>query len=356
MRVNNTNTVTLSQVRKMIRLYGETLTVLVQSEPGCGKSSLLTMLREDMGDAYEYIYVDCPVMDMADIGMAIPNHETQTLQYYTASLFNLSDPRPKVIMLDELLKSDKMLLKIFTRMMLERTVGNLPLPDGSIVFATSNNISDGVGDYLQAHVGNRVCCVELAKDADEWKKWAYSTGQVHPTVMAFAEQFGNALASYRDGDQDDNGMIFNPKKQQQAFVSFRSLTKSSVIIENLDEVGEAATYAALCGTIGKSAAGDMMSFIALRSELPDTQDILRDPMGTLVSSNPSVNLLVVMNTAPVIKTQDELSAAMQYIRRLQSVEIQSIFYTQAVNRPNLRPLAVHNAEINSWARDNLPIL
>ena len=155
--INTVNTVTIDELRILIPTIGKELTPVIQSEPGCGKTSLLKMLEEDMGDEYDYIYVDCPVKDMSDIAMTIPNHDSKTLDTYVGSLFKMDSPKPKVILLDEFMKSPKLLQVIFTRLMLERTVGDNPLPRGSIVFATSNNASDGVGDSMLAHAGNRVC-------------------------------------------------------------------------------------------------------------------------------------------------------------------------------------------------------
>jgi MoxR-like ATPase len=168
--------VSIKELRTAIPLIAPELTIVIQSEPGCGKTSLLGMIAEDNGDKwrsakdgtsiegdkFDYIYVDCPVKDMSDIGMTIPNHATKSLEYYVSSLFNLDDPKPKCIMLDEFMKSPKLLQTIFTRLMLERMVGDRSLTDGSWVIATSNNTSDGVGDSMLAHAGNRVCIAQMA--------------------------------------------------------------------------------------------------------------------------------------------------------------------------------------------------
>ena len=63
----NLVSVSINELRKLIPVIGKTLTPVIQSEPGCGKTSLLSMLEEDLGNGYDYIYVDCPVKDMSDI-------------------------------------------------------------------------------------------------------------------------------------------------------------------------------------------------------------------------------------------------------------------------------------------------
>jgi Ni2+-binding GTPase involved in maturation of urease and hydrogenase len=83
--INTVNTVTIDELRILIPTIGKELTPVIQSEPGCGKTSLLKMLEEDMGDEYDYIYVDCPVKDMSDKAMTIPNHDSKTLDTYVGS-------------------------------------------------------------------------------------------------------------------------------------------------------------------------------------------------------------------------------------------------------------------------------
>ena len=43
-------TATIKELRNLIPIIGESLTPIIQSEPGCGKTSLLNMLIEDFGD------------------------------------------------------------------------------------------------------------------------------------------------------------------------------------------------------------------------------------------------------------------------------------------------------------------
>jgi hypothetical protein len=247
--------VTINELRTTIPLIATTLTPIIQSEPGVGKTSLLKMIEEDMGDKYDYIYVDCPVKDMSDIAMTIPNHDTKTLENYVGSIFKLDSDKPKVILLDEFMKAPKLLQVIFTRLMLERTVGDIPLPKGSMVFGTSNNQSDGVGDTMLAHAGNRVCIFQMQKpDVDSWLEWAGNNG-VHPLIRAFVHTFPKCLHSYLDDGQENNPYIFKPSKQMLSFVSPRSLALASTIIEHKDEIGENATLCGLTGTLGESCAG-----------------------------------------------------------------------------------------------------
>jgi len=366
-KVSFVNTVTINELRKMIPLIASDLTVVVQSEPGCGKTSLLSMMAADNGDKwrspkdgtgiegdkYDYIYVDCPVKDMSDIGMTIPNHVTKQLEYYVAELFNTKSHKPKVILLDELMKSPKLMQIIYTRLMLERMLGDDPLPDGSQIIATSNNASDGVGDAMLAHAANRVCIVRMAKPtADEWLQWATANG-ISRVVRAFVAMFPRVMASYTEGDmQKDNPYIFKPSSGALSFCSPRSLAKCDVIVKHRDAIGENATMVALSGTIGASAAGDMAAFMSLEKSLTDVKDIVKNPLSVTMPKDISAQLMIMFQAVDTLATQDDLTAFMEFVGRIDSSEVQAVFFTMMMRSPKAVRLARNNAKIAEWAKNN----
>ena len=350
--INTVNNVTIDELRKLIPTIGKELTPVIQSEPGCGKTSILKMLEEDLGDKYDYIYVDCPVKDMSDIAMTIPNHDTKTLDSYVGKLFKLDSPKPKVILLDEFMKSPKLLQVIFTRLMLERTVGDVSLPRESIVFATSNNASDGVGDSMLAHAGNRVCILKMQKpDVDTWLKWA-TDNAINPLIRAWVYMFPRSLASYTEGDQVDNPYIFQPSKSNLSFCSPRSLAKASVIVDNKDILGDNAVMCALAGTIGASASADMSAFLSVEKSLPRFKDIIEKPMDINMPTETSALLMLMFQATDNLSSQEHLSAFMQFVNRIESSEIQAVFFTMMVRSKNGVKLARNNAEIAKWATEN----
>ena len=344
--------VTIKELQNVIPTIGTTITPIIQSEPGCGKTSLLKMLEKDLGDKYDYIYVDCPVKDMSDIAMTIPNHDTKSLENYVGSLFKLDSDKPKVILLDEFMKAPKLLQVIFTRLMLERTLGDTPLPEGSIVFGTSNNQSDGVGDTMLAHAGNRVCIMQMEKpNVEDWLTWATENG-VSSLVRAFVHTFPRCLASYLDEGQEDNPYIFNPSKQQLSFVTPRSLDKCSVIVDNRDKLGDNATMCALSGTIGQSASADMNAFLRLEKDLPVFSDIIENPMTAKIPEQISAQLMLMFQAVDKIDSSSTLTSFMKYLKRMESSEMQAVFFTMAVRNSKTVKIARTNPEIADWAKNN----
>lgn len=363
-KINFNEQVSIKDLRQLIPMVAHEITPIIKSEPGCGKTSLLGMIAEDNGDKwrkagdnfpedkYDYIYVDCPVKDMADIGMTIPNHQTKQLEYYVASLFNLNNPRPKIILLDEFMKSPKLLQVIFTRLMLERMVGDVPLPSGSQVFGTSNNESDGVGDTMLAHAANRVMIMRMAKPSvNDWLEWATAKG-VSRVIRSFVAMYPRVLRSYLEDGQEDNPYIFKPNSPALSFCSPRSLAKSDVIVRHADKLPENVLINALAGTIGMSAAKDMVTFVTMEKSLTDVKDVVKDPKGVPVPRDIAGQVMVMFQAIDTIDTQDDLSSFMQFVERIESEEVQSIFFTMAITNTRMVKIARNNEHIKTWAKNN----
>lgn len=350
-KINFRMTVSIDETKELIRTTGDMLTHIVISEPGVGKSTILKMLQAEMGtDEYDFIYVDCPVKDMMDIAASIPNHESRSLEYYVSDLFKMDSGKKKVIMLDEFMKAPKLLQVIFTRLMLERTVGDIELPEGSIVFGTSNNTTDGVGDAMLDHAGNRVCKLYMRKpNAEEWGVWAAKNGIARP-IRAWAAMNPKAFASYLDGDTEDNPYIFKPTTRGQQFVSPRSLAKCDVLVKRKSQITENAMAVGLAGTIGEAAAKSMAAFIALESKLTMTADIIKSPDTTPVPDDTSALIMMMLEASDYLKTQDDLNSYMTFVNRIARGEVQSVFFTMMLRtKPKL---ARFNKAITDWAAAN----
>jgi len=351
-------TLSRSQTKELIKAVGahsetnEGVTVLILSEPGCGKTAILKDLQREMGtEEYDFIYIDGPNKEMMDIAACIPNHDTKALEYYVSSLFKLGNGKKKVIMIDEALKVPKLMQPIYTRMYLERTVGDVPLPDGSIVFATSNNSSDGVGDVLPAHTGNRVAIVKMSKPSmTEWLAWA-SDNSISTVVRATVAMYPRMLKSYMDAEQADNPYIFNPSKPAVSFVSPRSLVKADVIVKA--KLSEDITLGALAGTIGERAARDMCAFISMEAKVTKIEDVIKNPEGVPMPNEDDVAplLLMIFQAIDHINSQDDLNKFQKFVNRIKSQEVQSVWFVILL-RSNKAKLARSNPEVMKWATEN----
>lgn len=328
MRIN------FSQAATLIRTCGATNTFLIQGQPGVGKSAILSTLAAQLPDYYP-AYIDVTNLDLGDLGMPVVNRETMTTSYAPNARFGLGrdQHKPVLLMLDELGKASKPVLNMLLPVILERRLGDVPLPEGSIVFATTNLATDGVSDSLPAHAANRMTVLDFANPtADEWITWAAHNG-VAPEVLAFAKQFPTAFDRYDDLEKGDrNPYIFNPLTgQTKAFCSPRSLHKASHLIAARDVLGE-ALLPALVGTIGEAAARDMEALVHLSDQIPAYDAVIKDPAKCKLPTGVGGYFLMAFSLSGRVKP-DTLDAVLEYIERWESFEASTLFVTTlATNR------------------------
>lgn len=320
---------TIKQIAKLIALTGTTNTVFVQGEPGIGKSSILKALEARLGDKYQYIYIDCPLMDLPKIGL--PYVKDGVTHDAPGAIWGLGDKRPKIIMLDEVSKAANAYKPMFTRLMLERSVGDKPLPHGSIVFATGNNASDGVGDTMQGHINNRITHVPMTKpSAEEWIEWAHENA-VNEIIVSGVHQFPHVMMSYMDDTNGDNPYIFNPKKNRGAFASPRSLYKAGHICDQRTELGMDLTLSALEGTVGVSFARDLVAYMSVADSVPKWGDIEKKPDTLDMPDSPAAQLLLVFGSVQRLN-KDTAESLSKYFMRF-PLELRMLWLRQFRNMP-----------------------
>ena len=309
------DTVSINELRKLIPTISKQdskypnrhITPIIQSEAGCGKTSILNMLKEDLGeDKYDFIYIDCPVMDYSDVQMTIPNHENESLKPYTGSVWKMDSPKPKVIL----------------------------------------------GDGMLAHAGNRVCRIQMKKPStDEWLDWA-NNNNINAYIKSFVKMNPKCLASYRDEGEEENPYIFNPKKSQLSFASPRSIAKLSVIVDNKHLFEDDTVRNAMAGTVGASFAGDFQAILSMESEIPDFLDILKNPEQEDMPEGTQAQQIIMYQAVDRIKSHDDCSNFMKFVRRVPHKEIQAIFFSMILKNKKTVGIASRNKDITQWAKDN----
>lgn len=347
-------TLSIDEVFRTILTLGTSQTIKVVSEPGVGKSTLHQMLRDELGDdEWDHIYFDCTVkQDVSDIGMNIPVHDKKELEFWAAGVFQLHSPKKKVIMIDEIDKLPRMVQPMMNRLSLDHMIGELKLPAGSIVFATSNHATDNVGDSNNALLINRQNKLVMRKaTGEEFAVWAGGKGIV-AELRTWAVMNPGAFASYRDGGQESNRYgIFNPRKAGGAgeqFCSPRSIAACDPVFKKRKVLGEKLTKASLAGTVGAAAAESMAAFLTMANELVSAQTLLKDPEGTPMPEKIAALYITLFNLQDVIDTQDDLGSAMKFVNRVQSSEIKAVFFTTLLRDRRTVRIAKNSNDVKTW--------
>ena len=344
----------LDQVEALIRKSGALRTILVQGDMGTGKSTLLTVLAKALPD-HTPCYFDCTTKDLGDI--TIPNISklddgTGYVTYLTNEELGAHNNTPVIIMIDEFGKANPAVKNALLRLILERKIGSYTLHPDSIIFATTNKGSEGVGDLLPPHARNRMTVVQTRKPTNmEWIEWGINN-EIDHTLLGWCKDNPQLFYSFEDiKDPDDNPYIFHPKQQRAAFVTPRSLEAASDILKARDGLDDQTVTAALMGTIGERGAMDLMAFVKLADQLPSAESIKQDPKNAKVPNSAAGICMVVYRTLASLE-RDWVDPWMDYLVRLDK-EAQGMF-ANGVRAPKYskQSLVMTNKKFTQWAMDN----
>ncbi len=345
------------QAVALILSIGAHRTVLAQGPMGSGKSSMLAAIAA-ANPNHIPCYFDGTTKDLGDI--TIPNIAKMDdgsgyVTYLTNEELGVHNHKPIVLMIDELGKANPAVKNALMRLMLERKIGSYTLHKDSIVFATTNLGSEGVGDLLLAHQLNRLTVVETKKpDAVEWVEWGISNGIDH-TILGWVKDTPQVMQDFRDvKNPDDNQYIFHPQAVgRTAFCTPRSLHAASDILKNRSGLDDDTLTAALMGTIGARAAMDFMAFLKLADQLPSLESIKTDPDTATVPTSASATCMVVFRALSMIE-RDWMDAWMTYMLRL-GTEYQSLFANGVRSNKydsKKQSMVMQNKQFTTWAMDN----
>jgi hypothetical protein len=358
MEVNLNSRVSLKEAAEIVLEIGNTNTCYLVGEPGIGKTSMFENIVANTG--FKGVYIDVPNVELGDIGIPVPNHETKTTAFYPNEYWGFHTGEPLVIFLDEFTKGAQAVQNMFHPLLNERRLGSDKLHKDSIVIIAGNYSGDGVGDTLKAHTRQRVTEIDVKKphagfnadgsiDEDSWGMWAVRN-DIDPTVITFVKEYQQVLASYRDGGQNENPYIFHPKKPGVSVVSPRTLAKASNIVKKRMNITHNSLKASLEGTIGAAAARDMLAYLEVADSLPTWEQITSNPSNAQVPSSPAALCILAFNALQKIE-RDNIGKWFEYMKRTPK-ELQSVFCLSAMKSDSKKALVMTSAPFVDWMRSN----
>lgn len=359
MEVRLTTEITLNEAEELILAVGHTNAVHLVGEPGVGKTAMFERIVERTG--FKGVYIDTPNTELGDIGIPMPNHETKTTALYPNEHWGFHRNEPQVIFIDEFTKpSSQAVQNMLHPLLNERRIGGFRLHPASIVITAGNNTTDGVGDLLKAHSINRLTIAPVKKphagfhpdgsvDEDSWGMWAIKN-DIAEEVVAWVKAYPHALASYRDPSQTENPYIFNPKTPQRSYVSPRSLARASSIIKKRSVLTRNALITALSGTIGDSAARDMVAYVEVSDSLPTWGEVMGDPRGCKLPTSPAALNIMAFGALQRID-RATIGKWFEYLKRTPK-ELQSVFCLSASKHPEKKQILMTSGAFVMWMREN----
>ena len=347
------SSITLADAVDLLVASGDEITYLFSGEMGIGKSSILKTLKKKFGDAYHYCYVDMTIKDVGDF--LIPKVMTvdgvEVCRFVPNEEFGVHFDKPVIVMFDEIGKAMKAVLNASLRPMLERALGGYLFPKGSIIFATTNLSSEGIGDVVPPHARTRVCQAKIRKPrAMEWvEDYAIANG-INAIVIGTVLEHPQMFQSFEEiEDPASNVYINDPRCPRNAVVTHRTMEKASIVLDKTAHLPDDVRLHALCGLIGEPAALDMMTIAKLDEDLPTWDQIVKSPEDTRVPTSAVANCMLVSKACQRVE-RESFGAWMTYVQRMPK-EIQALF-AKTIMRGEKVQMASTFGDFTTWARAN----
>jgi len=183
-------TVTLSEAKSLIRCLSHEQSVLLLSPPGVGKSDVVRQAAAEAG-------LPCKSLLGTQIApedvSGVPRIVGERSVFCPPRVLLPENPEKFCLFLDELPACSPDVQKAFYSLLLERRIGEYPLPEGTWVVAAGNRAEDrALVRTISSALVNRVLLLHIRIDLDEWLIWARANG-VRADVIAFLIENSSAL-------------------------------------------------------------------------------------------------------------------------------------------------------------------
>jgi len=185
-----TATITLSQAKSLIRAMAHEQSLLLLSAPGVGKSDIVHQAAAEANlPCRSLLGTQIAPEDVSGVPRIVGDRSV----FCPPRLLLPENAEPFCLFLDELPAGAPDVQKAFYSLLLERRIGEFPLPPGSWVVAAGNRMEDrALVRAMSSALVNRVLIAHIEVDRKEWLMWAKADG-VRPEILAFITYMPAAL-------------------------------------------------------------------------------------------------------------------------------------------------------------------
>jgi hypothetical protein len=302
--------------------------VEIGSAPGTGKSESIDQIIDALSirDGFRWGIAKCFIATMTPVdinGYLVPGEVDvevdgkkvrQRLSEFTRPTWmtstegrSMNEYKRGVVVFEEWDKGDPDTKKASAEPILNGKAGTWQLHSGISRIALVNRSIDRSGSTKNFDfIINRRGEITVTGELSGWNDWALRTG-VDPLFVAFADKHPDVVFSN------------TIPETQQPYCTPRSLVKLSQLLPQFkDSHGRLehspTTTEVAAGMIGVPAATKMMSWILLRNESPDWDDILKDPENCEVPARPDAKLMVCYELAHKVDKKT-MPKVITYVRR-----------------------------------------
>lgn len=258
--------------------------VLLWGPPGAGKSSAVRALGSALGLPVEVVIAS--IREPSDFAGLPVLHDGEVRFAPPAWARRLAQAGKGILFLDEISTAPPAVQAALLRVVLDRVVGDLELPEGVAVVAAANPPEQAAGGWdLAPPLANRFVHLEWRLDAAAWvdgmvQGWAVPAVPALPVGWEAGIPAARALVAAFIRARP-HLLLQVPREESQAGRAWPSprtwdMAARLLAAAQAAEAGQEVEAELLAGCVGQGAA---LEFLGWRRslDLPDPEELLRDP-------------------------------------------------------------------------------
>lgn len=264
-------------------------------------------------------------------------------------------PRVGILFLDEFAQAEDEVKKPAAELILNGNVGTWRLPTGWRVVAAGNRMSDRSGVMRELmFIVNRRCKLNIDASLPAWLNWAQSQpdhSRPHYLTMSFAQK--NPDIVFRDAVPEGTEPFCTPRTLCLMDLDLKAL-RTPQEEENDSLPLDSLSREVAAGWIGGGSAGQFFTHCKYADQLPDIEDIIKDPMKAKCPDGRDVQMVAAYMLAHHV---EDASAApiMKYLGRL-NVEMQVLAVKAANTEARRAKALVSVPEYVAWLTKHKDLL
>ena len=286
---------------------------------GLGKTTMVKDATQRVADNRK-VKMECRILSLAQYepseiaGWLIPNENSTAMNRIKPDW--MPDPDTcGVLFLDELPQAVVANQNIAAQITNERRVGPWSLPDGWVVVAAGNRMSDRAGtNNMPSHLKDRLMFLEIEADLEDTIAYYYSK-RIDERICAFLRFRPEWLHKF---DRDANACP-SPRSWERV---------GSIMSWGLDPVNQ---LEAIAGQVGRAATADFTGFLKMYDSVPDIDKLIANPASADVPSDPAVLYAICAAIASRVNEKN-VGNVIKYLERLPQQEFAAFVIKDAVNR------------------------
>ena len=265
-----------THIRQSIRTQfdakdGHRVVPCILGAPGSAKSACAFDSIPESVPEHKRILFHASLRDPVDV-MGVPNVSGDFTRWVPpAEFFAIREGEgPCALILDELPDATVPMMNALCGVIYDRRAGNLKLTNELYIVATGNRTEDKSGaNRITSKLANRVRRFDMYVNLDDWCAWALSVG-IRPELIQFLRFKPSSLSDF-DANRFQNATP-------------RSWERVSLIPDSMpDEL----YFGNVAGEVGEGHAAEFVGFKRIYQNLPDVDELLKNPEKAKIPTDPS---------------------------------------------------------------------